>query len=232
MARISQIYNSFFKAIKPGLPFVFAFSLLTLIGSCQKGARMQEQILNHNWQISGDSIALDSIIIPAEVHLELAKAGHIPEPFNAGAEKELQWISRSQWVWETDFTAANALFKGDIIELVFEGIDTYAHVYLNDELLFTADNMFRKWRIPVKGKLLKTSNRLKIIFPPSPQIIDSLAEVASVKLPDNRAFLRKAAYQSGWDWAPEYRTLGLWKNVKLESWSQLRWMGFLLCNKR
>lgn len=222
MARFSQSYNSFFKAIKLGLPFVFAFSLLTLIGSCQKGARMQEQILNHNWQISGDSIALDSIIIPAEVHLELAKAGHIPEPFNAGAEKELQWISRSQWVWETDFTAANALFKGDIIELVFEGIDTYAHVYLNDELLFTADNMFRKWRIPVKGKLLKTSNRLKIIFPPSPQIIDSLAEVASVKLPDNRAFLRKAAYQSGWDWAPEYRTLGLWKNVKLESWSQLR----------
>ncbi len=120
MARISQTYNSFFKAIKLGQPFVFALSLLMLISSCQKGSSLQVQMLNKNWQISGDSIALDSINIPTEVHLALAAAGLIPDPFMAGAEKELQWISRSQWVWETEFTAEKSLFNGNFIELVLK----------------------------------------------------------------------------------------------------------------
>ncbi len=31
------------------------------------------------------------------------------------------------------------------IELVFEGLDTYADVYLNDSLILKAENMFREW---------------------------------------------------------------------------------------
>jgi len=222
MALIGHIYNIFQKTLKVVFPVIFVLFLMTLTSSCQKTARLQLQTLNTNWRISGDSISLNSITIPAEVHLALADAGHIPDPFKSGVEKDLQWISRQQWVWESEFTVDKELLNCDFIDLVFERIDTYAHVFLNDEPLFTADNMFRKWRIPVKEKLLKTTNHLKIIFPPSPQIIDSLAQAATVQLPDDRAYMRKAAYQFGWDWAPEYRTLGLWKDVKLESWSRLR----------
>jgi len=222
MAQFSHFFSTFYKTMTFIVCLICAFFLVTLVSSCQKTTKMQDQMLSAHWRVSGSSITIDSITLPAELHLALAEAGYIPDPFKAGVEKDLQWISRQQWVWESEFTVDAALLNFDFIDLVFDGIDTYAHVFLNDEPLFTANNMFRKWRIPVKEKLLKTTNQLKIVFPPSPQIIDSLKQAASVKLPDDRAYIRKAAYQSGWDWAPEYRTLGLWKNIKLESWSRLK----------
>ena len=42
-------------------------------------------------------------------------------------------------------------------------MDTYAKVYLNDSLILSADNMFRKWEVDVKG-ILQKNNELKIHF--------------------------------------------------------------------
>ena len=39
------------------------------------------------------------------------------------------------------------------MELVFDGLDTYATVRLNGQQILTADNMFRRWRVPVKPLL-------------------------------------------------------------------------------
>ncbi len=101
MARFSLLYNPFAKIIKAVAFIIFVLFLLTFLSSCQKAAKLQVQMLNKNWQISGDSITLQSLTIPVEVHLALADAGHIPDPFKAGVEKDLQWVSRQQWVWES-----------------------------------------------------------------------------------------------------------------------------------
>ena len=42
------------------------------------------------------------------------------------------------------------MMRKENMELVFEGLDTYADVYLNDECILKADNMFRRWSIPVR----------------------------------------------------------------------------------
>ncbi len=47
--------------------------------------------------------------------------------------------------------ATPALLSQKNIDLVFEGLDAYAKVYLNDKLILTADNMFREWRVNVKS---------------------------------------------------------------------------------
>ncbi len=36
------------------------------------------------------------------------------------------------------------------IEIEFEGLDTYADVYLNDNHILSANNMFRKWNMNVR----------------------------------------------------------------------------------
>ncbi|MBU2559147.1 MAG: glycoside hydrolase family 2 protein [Bacteroidetes bacterium] len=197
------------------------FSVLLLI-SCRQPAIEQVQTLDDLWSISSDSIEIEQVKIPAEVHLALFDAGYIADPFGAGVEKDLQWVARQQWVWESSFVPDKQVLNNSQIELVFSGIDTYATVFLNEELLFVADNMFREWRIDVKGKLVSGSNHLKLVFRPSTVLIDSLAANGSVSLPDKRAFIRKAAFQMGWDWSPEIRTIGLWKTIALESWSQIK----------
>lgn len=56
------------------------------------------------------------------------------------------------------------ILENENIELVFDGIDTHAKIYLNDSLILKADNMFRSWRINCKNILKENNNELKIIF--------------------------------------------------------------------
>lgn len=41
-------------------------------------------------------------------------------------------------------------------------------------------------------------------------------------MPFKYAQTRKACYQYSWDWAPEMVTMGIWRNVELKVWDELR----------
>ena len=56
------------------------------------------------------------------------------------------------------------MMRKENMELVFEGLDTYADVYLNDECIPKADNMFRRWSIPVRQYIREENNILKVYF--------------------------------------------------------------------
>jgi hypothetical protein len=62
------------------------------------------------------------------------------------------------------------------VDLVFDGLDAAAQVYLNGVQVLAADNMFRIWRVPVKGHLHAGKNLLRVVFP-SP--IKAAQEVAA-----------------------------------------------------
>ena len=47
---------------------------------------------------------------------------------------------------------------------MFEGLDTFVDVYLNDQPILHADNMFRRWRVPVKTILKAGTNTLRVVF--------------------------------------------------------------------
>jgi len=42
------------------------------------------------------------------------------------------------------------------------------------------------------------------------------------RMPFIYAHTRKAAYQYSWDWAPYLNTLGIWKNVYLEYYQDIK----------
>ena len=54
--------------------------------------------------------------------------------------------------------------RAEHVELVFEGLDTYAEVRLNDATILEADNMFRRWEVDVGDVLRPGDNRLDVIF--------------------------------------------------------------------
>ncbi len=101
---------------------------------------------------------------------------------------------------------------------MFEGLDTYADVYLNGKVILQANNMFRGWRINVKPLLKAGQNSLKIYFHSAKKMLDSMAKAAlPLVLPDNnRVYARKAAFQFGWDWGPTFIGCGIWKNISLQ----------------
>ena len=108
--------------------------------------------------------------------------------------------------------------------MVFDGLDTYADVFLNGKLILQADNMFRGWTVDVKPFIKRTNNVLLIKFASAQNKVDSIAKVRlPLVLPDNnRVYVRKAQFQFGWDWGPKFVSCGIWKTIKLNGWNGVR----------
>ena len=158
--------------------------------------------------------------IPGTVHTDLFQNKIIPDPFFGANEKQLQWIEDETWEYETYFSLSKSEFLNQNIDLEFDGLDTYATVYLNGKVVLEADNMFRKWTISAKSDLKKDNNHLKIIFHSAVQKGKADAKKLPYVLPENeRVFVRKAQYQFGWDWGPRFVTAGIWQKVQLKFWN-------------
>ncbi len=159
--------------------------------------------------------------VPGTIHTDLLDNKLIPDPYDRDNEAKLQWIGERDWEYRTSFDVDAATFAKQHIVLQFDGLDTYADVYLNGTCILQADNMFRGWGIQVKKLLRRTKNLLSIHFYSAQRKADSLARaMLPLVLPDNnRVFVRKAQYHFGWDWGPKFVTCGIWKKIKLESWN-------------
>ncbi len=165
-------------------------------------------------------------VVPGVVHTDLYRNKLIDNPYYSVNESSLQWIENEQWDYRTTFVPTQEQLSAGSLSLCFEGLDTYAHVYLNDSLILKADNMFVTWRVPVKGIVKEGVNRLRVRFLSTYQIGCQLSKKYP-KLPaDNdkgectaSVFTRKAQYHFGWDWGPRFVTAGIWKPVYLESYS-------------
>jgi len=174
--------------------------------------------INTGWQFhEKDEAAWHPAKVPGEVHTDLLANKLIPDPFYRNNEKKVQWIEKVDWEYKTTFEPASLLLNKKNIELVFDGLDTYADVYLNGKLLLQANNMFRQWTIDVKGKLINGQNTLRIYFHSAQNKVDSMAKAdLPYVIPDNpRAYVRKAQFHFGWDWGPKLTGCGIWKNVQL-----------------
>jgi len=145
--------------------------------------------------------------VPGSVHTDLLQNKVIDDPFYRDNEAKQQWIGKTNWEYRTTFRVTDALLAHKNLELVFEGLDTYADVYLNDKPILKADNMFRTWRVNCAEVLTKGSNTLRISFrSPINEILPLMAKM-NYQLPAGNdqgektsPHTRKAPYQYGWDW--------------------------------
>ncbi|MFD2613413.1 beta-mannosidase [Paenibacillus gansuensis] len=174
--------------------------------------------------------------VPGCVHTDLLTNGIIPDPFYGTNERDLQWIDKQDWEYESVFDVSGDMLAQTQIELIFDGLDTYADVVLNDKPVLAADNMFRTWSVDVRSLLRPAGNRLSIRFR-SP-IMEDLPKLEKLGyalpatndqsehggLGDRKVsvFARKAPFHYGWDWGPRFVTSGIWREVRLEAWSGLR----------
>jgi beta-mannosidase len=167
--------------------------------------------------------------VPGCVHTDLLANKLIDDPFYRDNEQKQQWIGKTDWEYQTAFTVTPDTLKREHLDLVFEGLDTYADVYLNEMPLLKADNMFRTWRVDVKRALKPGNNILRVRFrSPVNEILPVMAKL-KYQLPASNdqgektsPYTRKAPYQYGWDWGPRFVTSGIWRPVTLEAWDKAR----------
>ena len=206
--------------MKKLLPLIL---LALIFSACQKVEKQNviEQSLNQGWTLTGDTLNINmQVDVPSVVQQSLYENGLIPHPYLGTVENQLLWISDHPWNYCLHFDVEKELFEKQVVELVFEGIDTYANVRLNGEDLFFADNQFRMWKQWVRGLLKEKDNLLEVTFIRYDSTQLALYEAYQPQLPEKYAVSRKAPYQHGWDWAPKYKNVGIWKPVKLVGWNE------------
>lgn len=220
-----HIFSKDFTLFGKNLIFLSLIYLMLILvfTSCSSDKPSVVQDLNQGWQLSVDSThPTIKVTVPGMVQTDLYSAGIVEDPFFGNNEADLQWIGKREWEYSKTFLPDPKLFDQEKVHLIFEGLDTYSNVWLNDQLILVSDNMFRTYSTEVKEHLRMGENVIKVkFFPPDSINILKAAELP-FSLPETRAFSRKAPYQFGWDWGPVYVTMGIWKPVSLIGWNKMR----------
>ncbi|KAL1848503.1 hypothetical protein Daus18300_013604 [Diaporthe australafricana] len=171
--------------------------------------------------------------VPGSIHTDLLHNGQIPDPFVGLNELAVRWVAERDWHYRRAISADELMVRGgqangqERVDLVFEGLDTFATVYLNHSKVLVCDNMFTSHRVDITDLLRRTGKdqgdvELEIVF--------ESASVSGRKLitehkehnflvrqtEAGRLPVRKAQYHWGWDWGPILTTAGIWRPVYLD----------------
>jgi beta-mannosidase len=183
--------------------------------------------------------------VPGSVQTDLMALKLIPDPYWRDDEAKVQWVGLSNWQYRKTFEVDAATLGRAHVDLVFDGLDTFADVHLNGHEILAGDNMFRRWRVPAKALLHVGANTLEVkLYSPivrlqpwllkQPYALPGEFDSPFGDEPEGKQtanYVRKAAYQYGWDWGPRVVTEGIWQHIKLESWDALRLADFHVAQK-
>ena len=200
-----------------------AFLLALSIISCVKNDLPIVANIHQNWEFKQKmDTTWNTASVPGNVYSDLLDHKKIPDPFFGSNELNVQWVPTKNWEYQTTFELDSKTLEKSNIELTFEGLDTYANIYLNDSLIAKTNNAFRTWKFDIKP-LAKANNSLRIGFQKTSIKEEKEAEKLDYLLPPGaRVFTRKAQFQYGWDWGPTINTSGIWKPIKITSWNNLK----------
>ncbi len=207
-------------------------TILLLLMNVMLFAQMPPMLLNKSWTLENATPfhwhSLKSPVpvtanVPGSIYMDLYFNKLMAHPFYADHHLKLGWIDSLYWTYQTSFFVSDSLLLQNNIDLVFDGIDTYADIFLNHRLLGSTNNMFRQWIFPVKKRLQPGNNQLQVVIHSAKKYTDSLAQTyLPLHYPDNnRVFARKAQYQFGWDWGPVLVGGGIWKNVWIDAYADM-----------
>ena len=164
--------------------------------------------------------------VPGVAHLDLAHSKKIPYPFYGLNELDVKWIEYKDWCYTKRFAVDEELLESDRLQLAFEGLDTFATIWVNGKRVASFSNMFYEHRIGVKGLLKKGENVVAVKFDSPIKTLEKMYKARDVRL--SGAFYspgvygRKAQYSFGWDWGPRLPTSGIWGPVWLKAYNICR----------
>lgn len=186
----------------------------------------KKYFLDGKWDLKftllNDEVVTTQVQVPGNVEPELVRLGLIDDYMPADSERATdEFAVVDDWTYTTVFDAPYTE-ENHKVQLVFEGIDTIAEVYLNNELICNCENMHMDYKIDVTDELKEKNNLLKVVIRSSDlwtrEHCHDMFSMANAQNSyyDSRSYLRKARHQWGWDNAPRLLTSGIIRSVYLE----------------
>ena len=180
--------------------------------------------------------------VPGEVHLDLMRAGQMPEPSLSTNMPDCRWPETRSWWYRTTFDLDQSFTAHERQELVCDGLDLHAQVFVNGQLAGEAANAFVPAVFDVNRFLRTGENELVLRLTAGSELAKDAAAHPEQRLSSNerraaageipnpmqagdltghrlwggRKWLRKPQFSYGWDWVDALPNIGIWRSVHLE----------------
>ncbi len=154
--------------------------------------------------------------IPGNFEIDLMRAGVIGDIFYAENPLEAQKRENLHLWYARTFEIADTKKQ----TLVFEGLDTFADIYLNGILIGSADNMLIAHEFPAKSLTVGQNEivvHIKPVFSESRKHPVGAGSFVHLRYNAESLAVRKAAHTFGWDIMPRILSGGIWRSVRLET---------------
>jgi beta-mannosidase len=159
--------------------------------------------------------------VPGDVHSALLKAGLIPDPYMGRNEYDVRWVANEDWEAARTFQFDGNLKREWYLDFTY--LDTVADVFLNDILVLSAQNSFRRFRPDVSKALKQGDNEIRILFYSNAKTAEKKQQEQPFFIPysfnncpiPHPNMLRKAQCHNGWDWNLAIAPFGIYGDVKL-----------------
>ena len=195
---------------------------------------MKRLSLNGTWKVAFRNLDAKIIIgkpgarktewyearVPGDVHLDMMNAGLIEDPFFGRNADHCLWMETKDW-WYRKIFRIPETFSGKTLFLRFSGLDAFATVFFNGEVVGTHDNMFTPLEIDVTRRV-KTADENELLVKLAAPLYAVTPSAKTGAFDPLIVYSRKAAMSYGWDIAPRLLTIGIWKDVELLAFDEAR----------
>ncbi len=161
--------------------------------------------------------------VPGDIHIALEEAGMIKDPLVDTNSEECKWLEEKEFWYKKVFFVEDS-FLQDVTEIVFEGLDLTADIWLNGQYIGNHNNAFIEKVIDITSVIKVGENVLVVRIDDGVNAVKDkpleLMEKSWNKEQPYRAWMRKPQFVYGWDWTIWLPTCGIWKEVSINSYSQ------------
>jgi len=160
--------------------------------------------------------------VPGMTHVDLLAAGKIPDPLFGRNAEELEWMEEKDWWYSTTFRMS-AEGIGEKVEIVFEGLDCFADVWVNGEHVGSSRNALVEWRDEITEQARSGENLIVVRLDTGVRwamqqdLSRYLATSGKTNRDKARLYLRHSQFSFKWDWAPRLVTAGIWRPARVEN---------------
>lgn len=174
---------------------------------------MKRIYLHAGWSLTDASLGGPlSATVPGCLHTDLISAGVIKDIFYRDNNDKYGWVENCAPIYETSFDAV----LSDNVRLRFEGLDTFASIYLNGVHLGDTHNMFIPHSFDVSGILKEKGNLLRVEFTPPVKAVEGMPAAPGYAFTGDRINARRIQCTYSWDWVARFVTMGIFRPVYLE----------------
>uniref|UniRef100_V5GTZ4 Beta-mannosidase B n=1 Tax=Anoplophora glabripennis TaxID=217634 RepID=V5GTZ4_ANOGL len=193
------------------------------------------QHLGGQWLLKDESGKYKDLkaIVPGGIYSDLMDNDIIENIFYGYNDDVTRWVPRTNWTYYTNFTVNEELLNFENINIVFEGLDTFATIAINDVVVGQSKNMFVQYVFNVKDQIQAGNNVIEVRFQSPIEVAENLSaeQNKSYNIPVNCPpsayrgechvnMIRKMQASYSWDWGPSFPSVGIWKDLYIEAYNE------------